>query len=134
MPLVGAITYIRSPVEMALMVTDAIVVRCKRKQISTKDPRALCFAIGATATCRPEYTTLIQKSKNRCNALRPLLSCDTLETMLCGIEELGKQSLQDLSTQHELVVNPQCDTDSLRTDIVDHITSGGCEASHVRLG
>lgn len=52
---------------------------------------------------------------------------------MSGIEDLGKQSLQHLSMQHDLNADPQHNADSLRTDIVDHITSGGCEASSSSL-
>ena len=61
--------------------------------------------------------------------MRPLLNCDTLDTTLSGIEDLGKQSLQHPNMQHDLNVDPQHDADLLRTDIVNHITSGGCEAA-----
>jgi hypothetical protein len=120
---------VRSPIAMALIVTEAIVARCEHKQITLDDLHVYCAAIGLTTTHRPEYTILMQKLKIRCNALRPLLSCDGLDTLFCGVETLTKRSLQCLSTQHELDVDPECDIDSMKTAVVDHITSGGCQAS-----
>ena len=120
---------VRSPIKMALTITETIVVRCERKQIPLNELRAYCSSIGVTTTQRPEYTALTQKLKTRCNALRPLLNCDGLETIFCGVETLGKQSLQHLSTQHNLDVDPEHDTDSMKATVVDHITSGGCQAS-----
>jgi hypothetical protein len=123
----------QSPIKMALMVTEAIVAHCGHSQISLNDLRVFCSSIGVTTTQRPEYMCLVQKLKTRCNALRPLLNCNTLDTTLSGIESLGKQSLQHLSIQHDLDVNTQHDADSLKTDIVDHVTSGGCQASSSSL-
>ena len=120
---------IRSPIKMALIVTEAIVISCEHERISLNELRTCCSAIGLTTTQRPEYTVLAHKLKTRCNALRPLLNCDGLDTILCGVETLGKQSLQHLSTQHNLSTNPEHDTDSMKTTVVDHITSGECQAS-----
>jgi hypothetical protein len=49
--------------------------------------------------------------------------------VFCGIENLGKQSLQHLSSQHNLDVSLEGDLDSTRTVIVDHIASGGHQTS-----
>ncbi|KAF9786787.1 hypothetical protein BJ322DRAFT_1217792 [Thelephora terrestris] len=124
---------VTSPVKISLMITEAIVVRCGRKQIPLSDLRVYCSAIGVTTTKRPEHTFLSQKLKTRCNTLRPLLNCDGLETTLSGIENLGKHSLQHLSAQHEVKIDPENDIDSARTSVVDHITSGGCQASSSSL-
>jgi len=120
---------VRSPIKMALTITEAIVVQCDRNRISLDDLRMYCSAIGVTTTRRPEYPFLTQQLTTRCNGLRPLLNCDGLDTILCGIETMGKKSLQHLSTQHDLCIDPKYDADSTRTLIVDHITSGGCQAS-----
>ena len=120
---------VRSPIKMALTLTEAIVVQCERNQISLDDLRTCCSAIGVTTTQRPEYTVLTQKLAIRCSTLRPLLNCDQLDTMLCGVETLGKKSLQHLSAQHDLDADPKCNAESMKTTIVDHIASGGCDAS-----
>jgi len=114
---------------MALTVTEAIIVQCKRNQISLDDLRTCCSAIGVTTTQRPEYAVLTQKLATRCSALRPLLNCDKLDTMLCGVETMGKQTLHHLCDQHDLNVDPKSDAESMKTTIVDHIASGGCQAS-----
>ena len=114
---------------MVLTITETIVVRCERKQTSLNELRAYCSSIGVTTTQQPEFTVLTQKLKTRRSALRPLLNCDGLETIFSGVETLGKQSLQHLSTQHNLDVDLGRDTDSMRDAVVDHITSGGCQAS-----
>ena len=49
--------------------------------------------------------------------------------MLCGVETLGKQSLQYLSAQHNLNVDLMCDADAVKTAVIDHITSSECQAS-----
>ena len=120
---------VRSPIKMALAITETVVVQCERKQILLDNLRVWCSAIGVTTTQRPEYTVLTQKLKTRCNALRPLLNCDGLETIFRGVETLGKQSLQHLNVQHNLSMDSECDTDSTKTTIINHITSGGCQAS-----
>lgn len=120
---------VKSPIKIALTVTEAIIVHCERKQIPPIDLRTYCSAIGVTTTQRPEYAILVQKLRARCNALRPLLECDKLEAVFCGIETLGKQSLQHLNIQHNVNIDSECDVDSMKTAIVDHITSGGCRAS-----
>lgn len=120
---------IRSPIKIALMITEAIVTRCERKEIMPSDLLEYCSAIGVTTTQRPEYTILTQRLRTRCNALRPLLKCDGLETVFCGIETLGKQSVQHLSSQHKLNTCSNKDVDSTRTAVVDHIVSGECQAS-----
>ena len=56
-----------------------------------------CSAIGVITTQRPEYTILAQELKARCNPLWPLLDCDGLDTVSCGVKKLGKQSIQHLS-------------------------------------
>jgi len=120
---------VRSPIKVALTITEAIVAQCEGKQISANDLRTYCSAIGVTTTQRPEYAALTQKLIIRCNALRPLLKCDELGAVFCGIETLGKQSLQHLSAQHNLEMDSERDVDSVKTAVVDHITSGGCQAS-----
>ena len=116
---------VRSPIKIALTVTEAIVVHCECKQISLGDLRMYCSAIGIATMKRPEYTVLAQKLKTRCTTLRPLLNCDGLETILCGVETLGKQSLQHLTSQHNLSTNPAHDTDPMKAAVVDHITCQG---------
>ena len=122
---------VRSPVKMALTITETIVTQCECKQILLDDLRVWCSAIGVTTTHtqRPEYAILMQKLKTRCNALRPLLNCDGLDTIFCGVETLGKQSLQHLGVQHNVNANSNCDADSAKTAIIDHVTPGGCQAS-----
>ena len=120
---------VRSPIKMALMVTESIVARCKRKQIAEEDLPVYCSAIGVTTTRRPEYTVLTRKLKTRCNALRPLLNCDELDAALCGVESLGKQSLQCLCYQHNLNVGADCEVDPMKSTVFDHVASGGCGAS-----
>ena len=120
---------VRSPIKMALTVTETIIVRCEHKQITPEELRTFCSAIGVMTLQRPEYITLTERLRSRCNALRPLLGCDGLDKVFCGVETLGKQSLQCLGTQHNLSVDPACDTDAIKTTIIDHIISGGCQAS-----
>lgn len=120
---------IRSPIEIALTVTETIIVRCERKQIPSSDLNKYCAAIGVTTTQRPEYTNLVQKLRTRCNTLRPLLNCEDLDAALCDVEALGKQSIQHLSSQHNLNAVPEHDIDSMKTAVVNHIASGGCQAS-----
>ena len=120
---------VRSPIRLALTITETIVVRCERKQIPLDDLRRCCSAIGMTTTRRPEYEILTQKLKTRCNALRPLLDCDELDKILCGVETMAKQALQHLCIQHDLDVDPKCNAESMKTTIVDHVASGGCQAS-----
>jgi len=43
---------VRSPIKMALTVTKAIIVQCKRNQISLDNLRTCCSAIGVTTTQR----------------------------------------------------------------------------------
>ena len=74
---------VRSPIKMALAITEAIMVLCERKQIPSDNFRVYCSAIGVTTTRRPEYTILTQKLTARCNALRPPLNCNGLETIFC---------------------------------------------------
>ena len=71
---------------------------------------------------------LTKKLRNRCNGLQPLLNCDELQTTLCSVETLGKQSLQYLSTQHNLNPHLESNTDSMKNAVIDHVTSGGCQA------
>ena len=120
---------VQSPIKMALTITETIVTQCECKQILLDDLHVWCSAIGVTATQRPEYATLVQKLKIRCNALWPLLNCDGLDTIFCGVETLGKQSLQHLGVQHNVNVNSNCNANSTKTAIIDHVTSGGCRAS-----
>ena len=122
---------VRSPIRIALTVTEAVVIRCKRDQVSLDELRVYCNVIGVTTDQRPEYTALVQKLTARCNASRPLLNCDRLETVLCGVETLGKKALHHLGIQfqHDLGVDPKCDADSTKYMIVGHITSGECQAS-----
>ena len=120
---------VRSPIRLALTITETIVIRCERKQIPLDDLRRCCSAIGMTTTRRPEYEILTQKLKTRCNALRPLLDCDELDKILCGVETMAKQALQHLCIQHDLDVDPKCNAESMKTTIVDHVASGGCQAS-----
>ena len=120
---------VRSPVKMALSVTEAIVTQCKRNRVSLDELRTYCSAIGVTTTQRPEYAVLTQKLTTRCDTLRPLLDCDELDTILSGVETLGKKSLHHLSIQHDLDADPKRNADSTKTMLVDHITSGRCEAS-----
>jgi hypothetical protein len=95
---------VRSPIKTALATTEAAVVSCERKQIlSLGELRACCSAVGplfpdgVASTRQLEYGILMQKLKTMCNGLRPLLDCERLERILCGIEDLGRQSLQYLS-------------------------------------
>ena len=120
---------VRSPIKMALTLTEAIVVQYERNQISLDNLHTCCSAIGVTTTQRPEYAVLTQKLATRCSTLRPLLNCDQLDTMLCGVETLGKKTLQHLSAQHDLDADPKCNAESMKTMIVDHIASGRCDAS-----
>ena len=124
---------VRSPIRIALMTTEAIVVRYECKQISPNDLQTYCSAIGVTTTRRPEHTILMQKLRTRCGTLRPLLDCDGLETVLSGVGSLGKRTLEHLSSQHNLNANPEVDADSMKTTIVDHVTSGQCQASSSSL-
>jgi len=120
---------VRSPIRLALTITETIIIRCERNQIPLNDLRTYRSAIGVTTTRRPEHETLTQKLKMRCNALRPLLDCDELDKILCGVETMGKQTLQHLSAQHNLNSDPKGNTESMKTTIVDHIACGGCDAS-----
>lgn len=119
---------VKSPIKIALNVTEAIIVECEHKHIHLNNLRAYCSAIGIVTTQRPEYYPLVQRLRSRCNALRPLLDCNGLETMFC-VETLGKQSMQHLSTQHNVSVDPEHNVDSMKTAVVDHISAGGCQAS-----
>ena len=94
---------------MALTVTEVIVIHCKCKQISLGNLCMYCSAIGITMTKQPEYIVLAQKLKTRCTTLWPLPSCDGLKTILCRVKTLGKQSLQHLTSQHNLNANPAHD-------------------------
>jgi hypothetical protein len=120
---------VRSPTKMALATTEAVVVSCERKQISLDKLRVCCSVVGVATTRQPEYAIPMQKLNTRCNALRPLLDCDGLETIFCGVEDLGKQSLQYLSAQHNLNADPERDADFMKVTVLDHITSGECQAS-----
>ncbi len=104
---------------MVLTITETIVVRCECKQTSLNELRAYCSSIGVTTTQQPEFTVLTQKLKTRRSALRPLLNCDGLETIFSGVETLGKQSLQHLSTQHNLDVD--LGRDSVKRRLPDYV-------------
>ena len=41
---------VRSPIKMALTVTETIVAHCERNQIAPEELRAFCSAIGVTTT------------------------------------------------------------------------------------
>ena len=57
------------------------------------------------------------------------MNCDQLDTSLCGIDDLGKQSLQHLSAQHDLNVDPGQNVECAKEAVTSHMTSGGCQAS-----
>ena len=120
---------VRSPIRMALLTTEAVVARCECKQIPSNDLHVYCSAIGVTTTQRPEHNVLTQKLRTRCSTLRPLLDCDGFETILCGVETLGKRTREHSSSQHNLNTDPEHDADPMKTTIVDHVTSGQCQAS-----
>ena len=91
--------------------------------------------IGATTT---QYSTTeihrpTPKLTARCNTLRPLLDYDQPDAVHCSVETLGNFSLHHLSIQHDLDADPKRDADSTKTIVVDHITSGGCEASCINF-
>ena len=91
---------------MVLTVTKAVVIQCKHGRVSRVDElRAYCNATGVTSDQRLEYTVLVQKLT------------------------LGKGAPHYLGIQHNLDIDPKCDADSTKYMIVDHITSGGCQAS-----
>lgn len=60
---------VRSPIKMALVVTEEIIARCERNEISADDLHSYCSAIGVTTTQRPEFPFLIRKLKSRRDAL-----------------------------------------------------------------
>lgn len=121
---------VRSPLKMALMITGkALIVLCERKQVSLDVLRMCCSAIGVTTARRPEYAFLMYRLKYRRNALPPLLDYDGLGMILCGVEALGKQSLQNLITQHNLSVDQEHNTESMKATAVVRIPSGMRQAS-----
>lgn len=79
---------------------------------------------------RREILNLPKKLRQRCNELRPLLNCTNVENTLDAVESLGKRSLQQLAIQHQVQTDSARDNaDEIRTRLVDHMSSGGCQAS-----
>ena len=121
---------VKSPVTMAITITEIVINEYSRGQLSSRDLRDICFAIGIEPhPHREEGSYLIDKLKQRCKDLRPLLNYTGLENVFGAIEDLGKKSLQELAIQHQVDLPKTRNVDDIRTDLVDHISSGGCESS-----
>ena len=125
---------VKSPVMMAITITEIVINEYSRGQLSSRDLRDICFAIGIEPhPHREEGSYLIDKLKQRCKDLRPLLNYTGLENVFGAIEDLGKKSLQELAIQHQVDLPKTRNVDDIRTDLVDHISSGGCESSRSAL-
>ena len=120
---------VRSPVEMAITVSKTVIDRYSRKQISLENLTAICSAVGMhSGGRRPESLSLVKKLKQRCKELHPLLNCTGVGSTFNTVESLGKRSLQQLAIQHQ--VHSECDdVDDVRARLVDHLSSGSCQAS-----
>ena len=124
--------HVRSPVKMAIVVAEIVINGYCRRQLSSENLRTICSAVGIKPDCRQrEGDRLAKKLKLRCKDLQPLLNCAGLENVFGTIEELGKRSLQELAIQHQLDPHEARtgDTNDIRTRLVDHVSSGGCQAS-----
>lgn len=122
---------VKSPVRMAITVTQIVIDACLRGQLSVECLRMICSTVGIKPDCgRRESENLIKKLKLRCKDLQPLLTQTELRNIFQTIEGLGKRSLQQLAIQHQLNLNDQTSNiNSIRAQIVDHISSGSCQAS-----
>ena len=117
---------------MAIVVAEIVIDGYRRRQLSSENLRTICSAVGIKPDCRQrEGDRLAKKLKLRCKDLQPLLNCAGLENVFGTIEELGKRSLQELAIQHQLDPHEARtgDTNDIRTRLVDHVSSGGCQAS-----
>ena len=92
----------RSPIKVAVTVTEAIVAHCEHKQIAPEELCAFCSAIGVTAARRPEYTIIIERLRSRHNTLWPLLGCD-------GLEEVQLQPTESDSAVSMRPIGSYCD-------------------------
>ena len=93
-------------------------------ELSSENLRSVCSAVGIQPERgKPESTNLVDKLILRRKDLRRLL--DSFETTLNTVEELGKRSIQQLAAQHYL--DSKGNVDDIRTQLVDHISSGECE-------
>ena len=62
--------------------------------------------------------------------MRQLLGRTNIEHIFSTVESLGKRPLQQLADQHHMDVRGGYnDVDDIRTELVDHLLSGSCEAS-----
>jgi len=123
---------VKSPVKMAITVTKIIINAYGQGQLSSENLRSVCSAVGIKPDRRrPESANLVDKLNSRCKDLQPLLNGTGLENIFSMVEELGKRSLQQLAIQHQLGMrNRRADNaDDIRTQLVNHISSGGCQAS-----
>ena len=123
---------VKSPVKMAIAVTEIVINGYARGQLSLENLRAICSAIGIKATShKQESSNLIGKLKLRCEDLRLLSKCTGLESIFGTIEGVNKRLLCELATQHQLGLREMqtIDVDDIRTQLADHISSGSCRES-----
>ena len=121
---------VKSPVKMAVAITGVVINGYSQGQLSSERLRSICSAIGIHPDRNKlESANLVKKLKLRCKDLRPLLSCTGLGGIFGMVEGLGKRSLRQLATQHQLKLHEASDLDDIRTQLVDHISSGTCQAS-----
>ena len=119
----------RSPVRMAIVVTEIVIDGYSRGELSTEYLRAVCSAVGIKPDMqRREGPNLIKKLELRCKNLQALVDGTALEQIFSTIEKLGKRSLRELCTQHGLRPKTE-DLDSMKSELIDHISSGDCQSS-----
>lgn len=94
---------VESPVTMTISISEIVINEYFQGQLSSRDLREICFAIGIEPHphCE-EGSYLIDELKQRCKDLRPLLNYTGLENIFGAIEHLGKKSLQELAIQHQV--------------------------------
>ena len=120
---------VKSPVKMAIAVTQIVIDEYLRRQLSSEHLRTICFAVGIKPDCnRRESDNLIKKLRLRCKDLQPLLNQTGLESIFSTVEGLRKRPLQQLAIQHQLSLckDEVSDVDGIKTRLVDHISSGSC--------
>ena len=123
---------VKSPVKMAIAVTKIVIDGYSRGELSPRDLQETCSAIGIKPhQHHPEGPDLINKLKMRCKDLQPLLNRMELEDIFETIEKVGKRSLQQLAIQHQVDLHESRaqNVNDIRTQLVDHISSGSCQAS-----
>ena len=123
---------VRSPVRMAITVTQIVIDAHLRGQLSVENLRMICTAVGIQPDHhRQESDNLIKKLKLQCKDLQPLLTQTELRNIFGTVEGLGKWPLQQLAVQHQLSLDDDQtgNIDSIRAQIIDHISSGSCQAS-----